>query len=116
METSKIVISIRADRDLEEMVAVVNDGFSSGRVKKGQLASWIVTFFKAAYFAKHVQTIRGDHFDEVAHLNSVIKQIRAAKKSDQTVEMDRLLSPLKESGKKTQRQPMPTQEKTPNEK
>lgn len=115
MENSKIVISAKADRDLEEMVAVVNDGFSSGRVKKGQLASWIVSFFKAAYFAKHVQTIRGDHFDEIAHLSSVIKQIRAAKKSDQAVEMDRLLSPLKENVKRSPRPSTPTKEKTQNE-
>ena len=43
MEQPKIIVSAAADQDLEAMLKEVNDGFDSGRVKKAQLASWIIT-------------------------------------------------------------------------
>ncbi len=94
MENAKIVISTDADKDLEKMVLAVNDGFQAGRVRKNELASWIIRFFEDGHFAKQIQAIRSDHFDEVAHLESVIKQIKAARDGEGSVELNSLLAPV----------------------
>jgi hypothetical protein len=94
-QVPKIVISNDADQQLETMLMEVNDGFASGRVKKAQLASWVISYFHAEHFAKQVEKIRADHFDEIAHLEAVVKQMKEAKKNDASVELDKLLSPLR---------------------
>lgn len=93
MENAKIAISGSADRDLEEMKAIVNEDVA-GKVTKSQLASWIIGFFKAGYFTKQIQTIRGDHFDEIAHLEAAVKQMKAARDAGQSVEVNGLLAPV----------------------
>lgn len=99
----KIVISTIADQQLEEMLKAVNEGFGSGRVKKVQLASWIINYFRQGVFSKQIAKIRADHFDEIAHLKTVVKQMEEAKKTDDTLELDRLLSPLKGSAARTRK-------------
>lgn len=93
MGNAKIVITATADQDLEEMKNIVNEDKAS-RVTKTELASWIISFFKTAYFAKHVQTIRGDHFDEIAHMEDVIKKMKAARNMGGSVEVGGLLAPV----------------------
>lgn len=93
MENAKIVISTAADRDLEAMKDHVNEDVS-GKVTKTQLASWIISFFKAAYFTKHVKEIRSDHFDEIAHLEAAVKRMKAARDAGQMVEVGGLLAPV----------------------
>jgi hypothetical protein len=90
----KIIITPKADQALDEMLKIVNDDFSSGRVKKTQLASWIVLHFKAKTFTKQLKKIRVDHFDKLAHLKSIVKQMEEAKRCDQNLELAQLLSPL----------------------
>ncbi len=95
----KIVITDAADQHLEEMLKTVNDGFASGRVKKVQLASWIIGSFQQSLFSKQIEKIRADHFDEIAHLKSVVKQMELAKGSNKTLELSKLLNPvLQKSG------------------
>ena len=105
--TPKIVISADADQELDAMLKETNDGFTSGRVKKAQLASWIITCFRKNQFQKQVEQIRADHFDEVAHLQAIIKQVRAAKKSATKLELKELLSPLGSDKKKRKSTPTP---------
>lgn len=102
----KIVITTDADQSLEAMLKEVNDDFASGRVKKPQLASWIIRHFREKVFGKQIEKIRSDHFDQVAYLKAVIKQIEEAKRTDANIELDKLLSPLK-SGAPRVRKPTP---------
>ena len=111
-QIEKIVIAGDADQSLEAMLKEVNDGFASGRVKKVQLASWIISEFHKKSFRKQIDLIRAAHFDEIAHLKSVVKQMEEAKKSDAHVELNRLLLPLTASGGRgRKRLPKPADEK-----
>ena len=91
----KIHLSNQADKALDEMLTLTNKDFSSGRVKKTQLLSWIILDFYANRFAASVKKIRADHFDKITHLRSIIKEIEAAKKQGKQIQMEPLLSPLK---------------------
>lgn len=93
MGNAKIVISSQADQDLEAMKDHVNEDVA-GKVTKSELASWIIKFFKASYFSKHVQTIRGDHFDEIAHMEEVVKKMKAARDAGGSIEVGGLLTPV----------------------
>lgn len=97
-QPTKILISSHADQCLESMLKTVNEGFTSGRVRKAQLASWVLLRFSEQWFAKQIDAIRADHFDEIAHLKSVVKQMEKAKKTAQSLELESLLSPLKNGG------------------
>lgn len=111
MEIPKILITTEADQCLEQMLKKVNDGFDSGRVKKTQLASWIMLEFYKQSFIRQMKKIRADHFDKIAHLKAIVKQMEAAKKTDVNLELNRLLSPLKDSGGSRHKKPKPnTQE------
>ena len=107
----KIVITADADQCLEAMLKEVNEGFASGRVKKTQLASWIFLHFHKKDFYKRLANIRADHFDEIAHLKAVVKQLEEAKRTDGILELNKLLLPLKSSGGKGRKQtPLSTDE------
>ena len=106
METfAKAVLTGEADRDLAAMVNETNDGFSSGKVTKNQLLSWIVQSFRRKQFEKEREQIRADHFDKVAHLTSVIRAIKEAEAKGEVLEIDDLLLPLKtrKSGEKNEK-------------
>lgn len=107
----KIVITHQADQSLEAMLKDVNEGFTSGRVKKAQLASWIIRHFHEKLFSKQIETIRVDHFDQIAHLKAVVRQMEEAKRNDGNLELDALLRPLQTGGAKRQkRNPAKTHE------
>ena len=91
----KIHLSTEADDVLEEMVKLTNEDFSSGRVKKSQLLSWIIIDFKKAQFQKRLAKIRDDHFDKIAHLKSVIKDMEAAKREGKNIELEMHRAPFK---------------------
>ncbi len=116
MDPSKILITQEADQHLEQMLKTVNQDFSSGRVKKTQLASWILTNFFAKSFSKEIERIRAAHFDRIAHLKALVKKLEAADGADAELELNRLLLPLKNSGSKNQttKKPMPIPEKKMN--
>lgn len=84
-----------ADKDLGEMLNETNTGFASGKLTRTQLLSWIVSSFRRRHFEKEREQIRADHFDKVAHLNSIIKQVKDAAAKGQEVDIEKLLSPLK---------------------
>lgn len=115
-DVAKILVSAKADEYLEEMVKAVNQDFSSGRVKKSQLASWILTTFYEKSFTKEIKRIRAAHFDRIAHLKALVKKLEATDGTDADLELNRLLLPLKNGGKKSQtmKTPMPTPEKKMN--
>ncbi len=96
----KIVVTLEADQALDQMLTIVNQDSSSGRVKKAQFATWIILHFHAKAFSKLVTKIRADHFDEIAHLRSVITKLEEARRSNQELKLGELLSPLKTKAKK----------------
>ena len=109
-QTPKIVISVSADQCLNEMLKQVNDGFTSGRVKKTQLASWIINHFRQTSFDKQIEKIRYEHFDQIAHLKSIVRQMEEAKRTDGNLELEKLLSPLKPGGRRSKPTPVNTDE------
>lgn len=113
MDHSKILVTQEADQLLEQMIKAVNQDFSSGRVKKTQLASWILTTFYERSFTKEINRIRAAHFDRIAHLKALVKKLEAADGTDAEIELNRLLLPLKNCGNKnqTKKKPTPTPEK-----
>lgn len=95
VKMDKVLVSMAADEDLEQMVREINAGFTGGRVTKTQLLSWLVQNFKSSYFQDRIEDIRKDHFDHLAHLKSVVKELEQAKKSGQTdVDLRDLLAPV----------------------
>ena len=90
----KVAISTEADACLEQVRRSVNNGFTSGKVNKGQLASWIIMNFSASLTPKFIDKIRSDHFDEIAHLEAVVKQLKEARESNASVAVHDLLTPV----------------------
>lgn len=102
MDQPKILITEEADKHLEQMLQEVNQDFSSGRVKKTQLASWILTTFFEKSFAKQIKKIQAAHFDRIAHLKSLVKKLESSDSDDADIELSRLLLPLKHDKKRKQ--------------
>ncbi len=92
---AKVHLTSEADKDLSQMVKETNDGFTSGRLTKTQMLSWIVRNFRRKHFEKEKEQIRAEHFDKIAHLTSVIKAMKEAEAQGKDIEIDELLSPLK---------------------
>jgi hypothetical protein len=93
-EMPKIQISVAADQELEAMLKETNEGFASGRVKKPQLISWIISHFREKYFSQQLKQIRADHFDDIAHLEAVVKQLKEARQANVPIAMQELLTPV----------------------
>ncbi|HLD99207.1 MAG TPA: hypothetical protein VJB59_03045 [Bdellovibrionota bacterium] len=77
----KIGISEEAEKGLEAMVAKTNEGFSGGRVSKQDMASWIIRYFEREAFSRCMEMVREDHFDQVAHLEAVLRRAKEARRS-----------------------------------
>lgn len=93
-QVPKVAITAESDKYLEDIRKSVNDGFSSGRVTKGQLAAWIIAEFWANLTQKQVEKIRADHFDEVAHLEGVVLRLKEARKTNTPLAVQDLLAPV----------------------
>lgn len=102
---AKAVLTSEADQDLAQMVKETNNGFTSGKLTKNQLLSWIVCSFRRKYFDKEMGQIRAEHFDKIAHLTAVIRAMKEAEAKGEEIEIDALLSPLKEKKSAVRRGP-----------
>jgi chromosome partitioning protein len=80
MKTAKIATSVDADQALDRILSKVNDGFNGGRVTKNDLASWIIKDFEGRT-DKFLEKIRKDHFDVVAYAESVVQEMKKARKA-----------------------------------
>ena len=108
--TPKVNLTQRADDALDKMLQAINQDFTSGRVQKFQLVSWIVLNFEKTFSKKVIERVRLEHFDKVAHVRSILRQMEEARKADTELELDSLLSPLRtklaaKSHKKTKANP-----------
>ena len=97
---AKFTGSLELEQAMDRMVAAVNEGFSGGKVSKHDLVSWAVLYFEKNCFQECIERIRQDHFDQVAYLESVLKQAKQARKSGAAgPDFATLLAPLARAGK-----------------
>jgi hypothetical protein len=91
----KVQITLLADQDLEQMAREINHGFTGGRVNKVQLLSWLVSNFRLHHFRAALPAIRSHHFDELAHLKSVVKELEQARRDgNSSLKLSELLQPI----------------------
>ena len=98
---AKITATFEADAALERMVKAANDGFDGGKVTKHELTSWVISYFEESCFSKCLEKIRQEFFDEVTYLDSIVQQMKRARKNGETApDIGPLLSKLSSDGKK----------------
>lgn len=79
--TTKITVTKQAEQMLDEMLTKANDGFSGGELSRQDLASWIIRYFHGEAFGQCAEQIRTDHFDQLAHLEALLRQAKQARKA-----------------------------------
>lgn len=91
---AKIGVSIEADQALDRILPKANDGFVGGHVNKNALASWIILNFESRSDSM-IEKIRKDHFDKIAYLDSIVKELKKARKSGTELpDINTLLAPI----------------------
>ena len=73
-EIAKITVSKEAEEKLSELMKKVNDGFSSGKVNRQDLASWLLIKFCSEQDEALIENIRADHFDEIMMFEAILKK------------------------------------------
>ncbi len=92
---AKIAITTEADQALEAMLSKVNEGFRGGRVGEQELASWaIIMQLAGSGIDGCLEAIRAAHFDDVAYLGAVVKELRSARRAGGSVDVRAMLAPL----------------------
>ena len=95
VKVAKFTGSAEMDQGMDRMVAAVNDGFAGGRVTKHDMVSWAVLYFEMHCFKDCIEKVRQDHFDQVAYLESVLKEAKKARKDGQAApDLATRLAPL----------------------
>lgn len=72
----RVVVSHEANRQLDELVAKVNDGFDAGRVTRPQVLSWLLRRFAETASEEEIQELRAAHFDRIAYLEALLKRAK----------------------------------------
>lgn len=100
-EIQRITVSRDAQGALGNIVDRVNDGFTGGRVNRTQMANWILLRFNSELSEAQIKEIRAEHFDEVAMLESILRQAKETGKipSDFKVLLQKQLG-TEETGRK----------------
>ena len=76
----RIAVSKEAQNTLKAITDKVNDGFMGGKVNLLEMANWILLRFQNELDETKIKEIRAEHFDEVAMLESVLKQAKESGK------------------------------------
>lgn len=84
IKIAKVGILKKSDEAIDRMLFKINDGFTGGRITKVDLTSWIIQHFETQALENNLDKIRKDHFDQVTYLESVIKEMKQARKSGAT--------------------------------
>jgi hypothetical protein len=79
-ELHRITVSKQAERALSAVVEKINDGFSGGKVNRTQVANWILARFDETLTEAEIKEIRMEYFDEVAMLESILRQAKESGK------------------------------------
>lgn len=115
METkiAKIGASMEADQSLDRMLTKINDGFTGGRVTKNDLTSWVILYFESQCLDDEIDKVRKDHFDHVTYLESVVKEMKQARKNGAAMpDINALLAPVASQIKSISAQKKPRSEKS----
>ena len=72
----RIVVSNESLSALKVIIDKVNDGFNGGRVNQTEIANWIILRFQSELDEAQIKEIRAEHFDEVAMLESILRQAK----------------------------------------
>lgn len=92
---SKIGVSVEADQSLDRILEKVSTGFQGGKVTKNDLASWVIRYFENECVDSCIEKIRKDHFDHVSYLESIVKEMKKAKKDGTEIpDLPTLLAPI----------------------
>lgn len=75
-ELHRITVSKQGERALAAVVERINDGFVGGKVNRTQVANWILARFNDSLSETEIKEIRMEHFDEVAVLESILRQAK----------------------------------------
>ena len=67
-------------KQVKAIIDKVNDGFNGGRVNQTEIANWIILRFQSELDEAQIKEIRAEHFDEVAMLESILKQAKESGK------------------------------------
>ena len=91
-----------ADEALNRIVERVNDGFNGGRVSRMQALSWLIIRQADSLTESMIQEIRAEFFDEVALLESILRQAKATGKVPQELRglLQKHLGPQEQTKKK----------------
>lgn len=76
----RIVVSNESLSALKVIIDKVNDGFNGGRVNQTEIANWIILRFQSELDEAQIKEIRAEYFDEVAMLESILKQAKESGK------------------------------------
>lgn len=76
----RITASKEALNALKAVTDKVNDGFNGGRVNQTQMANWILLRFQNELDDAQIKEIRAEFFDELAMLESVLRQAKESGK------------------------------------
>ena len=79
-KVQRIVGSNESWAALKAIIDKVNDGFNGGRVNQTEIANWIILRFQSELDEAQIKEIRAEHFDEVAMLESILKQAKESGK------------------------------------
>ncbi|MGE3611394.1 MAG: hypothetical protein AB7I27_17510 [Bacteriovoracaceae bacterium] len=79
-KVQRIAVSKEAQGTLKAITDRVNDGFMGGKVNLVEMANWILLRFQNELDETKIKEIRAEHFDEVAMLESVLKQAKESGK------------------------------------
>ncbi len=79
-KVQRIVVSNESWAALKAIIDKVNDGFNGGRVNQTEIANWIILRFQSELDEAQIKEIRAEHFDEVAMLESILKQAKESGK------------------------------------
>lgn len=115
METklAKLSASTEADQALDRMTEKTNAGFTGGKVTKADLTSWLILHFESQNFEDSLEKLRKDHFDQVAYLEAVVKEMKQARKSGAAMpDINALLAPVASQIKPISAQKRPRLEKS----
>ena len=76
----RIAVSKEAQNALKTVADRVNEGFNGGKVGLTEMANWIILQFQSDLDELKIKEIRAEHFDEVAMLESILKQAKESGK------------------------------------
>lgn len=76
----RIVVSNESLAALKTIIDKVNDGFNGGKVNQTEIANWIILRFQSELDESQIKEIRAEYFDEVAMLESILKQAKESGK------------------------------------